>query len=204
MDGCEKRVLITLPGIEYHNLTGWIDSRHPVPAVAGIGRFIHFAARGGGMETTAASIMTTQFPTLFPETPLADAIRLFREASRQHGRPLFGVMVTDRNGNLAGMLAMYDILLFMRPKHIQIWGAMEDLDVVGLIDAAGNRIKSIQVGDIMTTEVITIGPNVNLFMVLDIMIKKHVRRLPVVEKQKIIGIVYISALFNHLLERIGD
>lgn len=156
------------------------------------------------METTAASIMTTQFPTLFPETPLADAIRLFREASRQHGRPLFGVMVTDRNGNLAGMLAMYDILLFMRPKHIQIWGAMEDLDVVGLIDAAGNRIKSIQVGDIMTTEVITIGPNVNLFMVLDIMIKKHVRRLPVVEKQKIIGIVYISALFNHLLERIGD
>jgi CBS domain-containing protein len=36
------------------------------------------------------------------------------------------------------------------------------------------------------------------------MIKKHVRRLPVVEGQKIIGIVYISDLFNHLLERIGD
>jgi CBS domain-containing protein len=156
------------------------------------------------MKTTAASIMTTQFPTLLPETPLTDAIRLFREASRQHGRRLFGVMVTDSNGNLAGMLSMYDILLFMRPKHIQIWGAMEDLDVVGLIGAAGNRIKSIQVGDIMTTEVITIGPNADLFMALDIMIKKHVRRLPVVENRKIIGIVYISDLFDHLLERIGD
>lgn len=156
------------------------------------------------MKMTTASIMTTHFPTVSPETPLVDAIRLFREASRHNGRRLFGVMVTDRNDNLVGMLSMYDILLFIRPKHIQIWGAMEDLDVVGLIDAAANRIKSIQVGDIMTTEVITIGPNVHLFMVLDIMIKKHVRRLPVVENQKIIGIVYISDLFNHLLERIGD
>jgi CBS domain-containing protein len=102
------------------------------------------------------------------------------------------------------MLSMYDILLYVRPKHIQIWGAMEDLEVSGLIDAAGSRLKSILVGDIMTPEVITVGPQVDLLMVLDIMIKKHVRRLPVVEEQRIIGIIYISDLFNHLLERIGD
>ena len=156
------------------------------------------------MKTTAASIMTRQFPTLFPETALIEAISLFRRASRQPGRRLFGVMVTDQSGKLTGMLSMYDILLYLRPKHIQIWGAMEDLDVAGLIEAAGSRLKSIQVGDIMTTEVITIDANVDLFRVLDIMIKKHVRRLPVVEDQKIIGIVYISDLFNHLLERIGD
>lgn len=156
------------------------------------------------MKSTAASIMTTEFPTLLPETPLTDAIRIFRESSQQHGRRLFGIIVTDKNRHLAGMLSMYDILLYMRPKHIQVWGTMEDLDVAGLIDAAGSRIKSILVGDIMTPDVITVGPNVDLFMVLDIMIKKHVRRLPVVENRRIIGIVYISDLFNHLLERIGD
>jgi CBS domain-containing protein len=156
------------------------------------------------MKSTAASIMTTQFPTLLPETPLTEAIRIFRESSQQHGRRLFGIIVTDKNRHLAGMLSMYDILLYVRPKHIQVWGNMEDLDVAGLIDATGSRLKSIQVGDIMTPDVITIGPNVDLFMVLDIMIKKHVRRLPVVEDQRIIGIVYISDLFNHLLERIGD
>ncbi|MCP4339760.1 MAG: CBS domain-containing protein [Desulfobulbaceae bacterium] len=156
------------------------------------------------MKSTAASIMTTQFPTLLPETPLTEAIRIFRESSQQHGRRLFGIIVTDKNRHLVGMLSMYDILLYVRPKHIQVWGNMEDLDVAGLIDATGSRLKSIQVGDIMTPDVITIGPNVDLFMVLDIMIKKHVRRLPVVEGQRIIGIVYISDLFNHLLERIGD
>ncbi|MDK9706413.1 MAG: CBS domain-containing protein [Desulforhopalus sp.] len=156
------------------------------------------------MKTTAASIMTTEFPTLFPETPLTDAIRVFRGSSREHGRRLFGIIVTDKNRRLAGMLSMYDILLYVRPKHIQVWGAMEDIDVAGLIEAAGSRLKSILVGDIMTPEVITVGPQTDLLMVLDIMIKKHVRRLPVVEDQCIVGIVYISDLFNHLLERIGD
>jgi Mg/Co/Ni transporter MgtE len=156
------------------------------------------------MKSTAASIMTTQFPTLLPETPLTEAIRIFRESSQQHGRRLFGIIVTDKNRHLAGMLSMYDILLYVRPKHIQVWGNMEDIDVAGLIDATGSLLKSILVGDIMTPDVITIGPNVDLFMVLDIMIKKHVRRLPVVEDQRIIGIVYISDLFNHLLERIDD
>ncbi len=156
------------------------------------------------MKSTAAGIMTTEFPTLLPETPLIDAIHLFRQSSQQHGRRLFGIIVTDKDRHLVGMLSMYDSLLYMRPKHIQVWGTMEDLDVAGLLDAAGSRLKSILVGDIMTPEVITIGPDVNLFMVLDIMIKKHVRRLPVVENQQLIGIVYISDLFNHLLERIGD
>lgn len=156
------------------------------------------------MKTTAASIMTTDFPSLFPETPLTEAIRLFRESFRQSGRRLFGIMVTDKNRRLVGILSMYDILLYVRPKHIQVWGAMEDLDVVSLIDSAVSRLKSILVGDIMTLDVITVGPHVDLLVVLDIMIKKHVRRLPVVEEQRIIGIVYISDLFTHLLERAGD
>ena len=156
------------------------------------------------MKSTAASIMTTQFPTLLPETPLSEAIQLFRHSFQEHGRRLFGIMVTDKNRHLAGMLSMYDILLYLRPKHIQVWGSMEDLEVAGLMDAAGSRIKSILVGDIMTPDVITIGPDVDVFMVLDIMIKKHVRRLPVVEDQRIIGIIYISDLFNYLLQQISD
>ena len=156
------------------------------------------------MKTTAADIMTTQFTTLLPETPVSEAVHIFREAFEQKGRRLFGIIVIDKDHRLAGMLSMYDILLYLRPKHIHVWGAMEDLEIAEVMNAAGNRIKSIQVGDIMTPDVVTIGPNANLMMVLNVMISKHVRRLPVVEDQRIIGIVYISDLFNHFLERIGD
>jgi len=156
------------------------------------------------MKTTAADIMTTHFSTLLPQTPVVDAIRIFQETSKQQSRRLFGMIVTDENQHLAGMLSMYDILLYLRPKHIHVWGAMEDLDIAEAVSLAGNRIKSILVGDIMTPDVITISPKANLMMVLDVMIKKHIRRLPVEEDQRIIGIVYISDLFNHLMEQISD
>ncbi len=156
------------------------------------------------MKTTAVDIMTTDFSTLLPQTPVIDAIRIFQESFNQQGRRLFGMIVSNEDQHLVGMLSMYDILLYLRPKHIHVWGSMEDLEIAGVIDAAGNRIKSILVGDIMTPDVVTVGPNANLMMVLDTMIKKHVRRLPVVEEQRIIGIVYISDLFRQLLEGISD
>jgi CBS domain-containing protein len=38
-------------------------------------------------------------------------------------------------------------------------------------------------------------------VIADIMIKKHIRRLPVVDDQEVVGIVYISDLFHHLLDK---
>jgi CBS domain-containing protein len=39
-------------------------------------------------------------------------------------------------------------------------------------------------------------------MVLDIMIKKHIRRIPVIAEARIQGIIYISDLFYHLLDQL--
>jgi CBS domain-containing protein len=53
----------------------------------------------------------------------------------------------------------------------------------------------------MTTEVVTIKPDTHIIAVADIMIKRHIRRLPVVEEQDVVGIVYISDLFYHLMKK---
>jgi CBS domain-containing protein len=81
---------------------------------------------------------------------------------------------------------------------------MNDIDVAGIVDVACEKAKSVLVGDIMTPEVITISPQTHLLMILDTMIKKHVRRLPVVEDAKIKGIVYISDLFYSFLDRFTE
>ena len=156
------------------------------------------------MKIAARDIMTTGFHTLTPETPVNEAVKLFKQANQEEGRKIFGMMVTDNDGHLIGMISMYDILIYMRPKHIHIWGVMDDIDVAGIIDVACEKTKSILVGDIMTPDVITITPQTHIFMIMDIMIKKHIRRLPVIEDGKILGIVYISNLFYDLLERFAD
>ncbi|SMC96722.1 CBS domain-containing protein [Desulfocicer vacuolatum DSM 3385] len=156
------------------------------------------------MKITAKDIMSTQFHTLTSHMGVHQAVKLFKQASRAEGRKVFGMMVIDDSGGLAGILSMYDILLFMRPKHIHIWGMIDDIDIVGLVEQASEKTKSVLVGDIMTPDVITVTPDTHKLMILDIMIKKHVRRLPVVDNGKIQGIVYISDLFYDVLDRFMD
>jgi CBS domain-containing protein len=149
----------------------------------------------------ARDIMQTQFHTLSPGDTISEAVWCFETASEAEKKKIFGLMVTNGNDHLVGMLSMYDILLFIQPKHVHIWGEMEDIDPSELYDERLERVKSVLVGDIMTTEVVTITADTHLMVIADIMIKKHIRRLPVVDVQQVVGIVYVSDVFHHLLKK---
>lgn len=152
------------------------------------------------MKTTARDVMETDFNTLRPDDPIAAAINIFRN-SKSRGRTVFGIMVTNDAGEVVGMLSMYDILLLLLPKHVKIWGNISDIEIDGIIEQAVGKLKHILVGDIMTPQVVSISPDTHLMMILDIMVKKHIRRIPVVSEGKAVGMVYISDLFRDLIER---
>lgn len=149
----------------------------------------------------ACDIMDTNFHVLHPHDPISTAVNKFQKASRKEGKKVFGMMVVDDNDRLVGMLSMYDILIYIQPKNMQVWGEMDDLDPDQVFQEQLKRAKGIQVGDIMTPEVVTIAPNTHILSISDLMIKKHIRRLPVVDQEKIIGIVYVSSVFYHMLNR---
>jgi CBS domain-containing protein len=151
------------------------------------------------MDITAREVMDTGFSTLSPHMTIGEAVQVFQRAGREHQQIVFGMVVTNTTGQLVGMLSMYDILLLVRPKHIHIWGEIKDVDVSGILDEAWRRAGAMLVEDIMTTDLITITPDVHLLRIIDIMIKKHVRRLPVLEDGKMVGMVYLSRVFQHLL-----
>ena len=154
------------------------------------------------MSLTARDVMNSRFYTLPLQTPIAEAVKFFRRASEEQGQMIFGMMVTDEQGKLVGMISMYDILLIVRPKHIHIWGEMRDMDTTGFLDEACRRAKFIQVGDIMSTDVITITPDTHLLVIVDIMVTKGIRRIPVLEEGHVVGIVYLSTVMYHLMERL--
>ncbi len=153
------------------------------------------------MKTTAKDVMVTRFKTVSPDSPITKALEIFK-SSKLDGKTIFGIMVIDKDGSIVGMLSMYDILLFLLPKHVKIWGNISDIEIEGIIERATSKLKNYFVGDIMTPKIISVTPDTHLMMVLDIMIKKHVRRLPVISNGEAVGMVYISDLFKHFIERI--
>jgi CBS domain-containing protein len=153
------------------------------------------------MRVTARDLMETDFCTVRPDTAVPDAVKAFREASRKLERRVFGMMVFDDRNELVGMISMYDILVLMRPKHIHIWGEMNDIDTSEFINEILNRSRHILVGDLMTVELVTITPDTDLLLIVDLMIRRRIRRIPVVEDGKVIGLVHISNVFFYLMEK---
>ncbi len=155
------------------------------------------------MALTALDVMDDCFETLRPQMTIPEAVKKFELAVRVSGARVFGLMVKDSSGVLIGMLSIYDIFRLLRPKHLRTGGEMTEPQASDLLEAACRQAREVRVGDIMTTKLITVTPETHLLEIIDIMIDKHVRRLPVLEGGKILGIVYISRVFERLLEKLG-
>lgn len=149
----------------------------------------------------AKDVLIKAFHYLDPRQSIVEAIHQFKMAEKTDNRKIFGMMVID-DGRLVGMLSMYDILIYIQPKHIGILGEMEDISPELIYENLLSRVKKVRVEDLMSTILVSVKPDTHLLVVMDIMIKKHVRRLPVVKENKVIGIVYRSDLFNYLMGEI--
>ncbi len=147
----------------------------------------------------AGDFMDTRFHTLHPQQSIAEAFAAFQEASAIEKKKVFGMMVTDEKERLVGMLSMYDVLNYVQPKHAAIFGEMDDVDPTQAYRNRLSTIQSIRVDDIMTTDVVTVRPDTHLMVIAEIMIKKHIRRLPVVRDQTVVGIVYVSDVFYRIM-----
>ncbi len=148
----------------------------------------------------ARDFMDTRFHTLNPRQSIAEAVAAFKAATQKERRKIFGMMVTDEQDRLVGMLSMYDVLNYVQPKHASIIGEMDDIDPAEVYRSRLATIGSIRVDDIMTTEVVTIKPETHLMVIAESMIKRHIRRLPVVEDSTVVGIVYVSDVFYRMMD----
>jgi CBS domain-containing protein len=144
----------------------------------------------------AKDLMVPVYDYLRPDSNLKEAVNLLRTAVR--GEEKFGVMglpVLDSNGKLVGMLSMTDILKAVYPSYMSMMnlgGFTWDGMLENLARQAGNK----KVTDIMTSPVITVREDDSLMECMDLILKKRVRRMPVLAKAgKVVGMLYMRDIF---------
>jgi CBS domain-containing protein len=82
----------------------------------------------------------------------------------------------------------------------RIIGILSERDIVRGMALHGGKSEKLKVQDLMTSAVLVCGPDDSLDTLMGIMTNKRVRHLPVVENEKLIGIITIGDVVKSRLE----
>ncbi|HKU14843.1 MAG TPA: CBS domain-containing protein [Steroidobacteraceae bacterium] len=102
-----------------------------------------------------------------------------------------------------------EAIQLMADKHIGALPVMRDDKLVGIVSERDYARKVILLGrsssdtpvwQIMTSEVVTVSPEEAVHRCMEIMTDRRIRHLPVVEKDKLIGIISIGDLVKAVIE----
>jgi CBS domain-containing protein len=102
--------------------------------------------------------------------------------------------------SIAPDATVFDAIRMMADKGAGALVVMVDDRIVGIISERdyarkvilqGRSSKETQVDEIMTRNVFTIHPDQTVEEAMDLMVKHHVRHLPVVEDDQVVGVISI-------------
>jgi CBS domain-containing protein len=128
---------------------------------------------------TVREVMTPDPVTIGSRASLTDAARLMRDYN------IGDVIVTDDAMPL---------------------GILTDRDIVVRAMATGSDTNTMSVGQVCSRDVVAVGPDDDTDRVISLMRSQSVRRLPVVDGEKIIGVVSLGdvAVDNEPLSALAD
>lgn len=142
----------------------------------------------------ASDVMTREPVSVTPQTTIVEAARLML----QHR--ISGLPVSDGKGEVVGVVTEGDLLRRAETgteRHRSSWLAF----LIGPGRLAGDYIgaHARRVGEVMTSDVAVVAPSEDLAAVVGLMEKRRIKRVPVVENGKLVGIVSRADLVRALV-----
>jgi len=131
-------------------------------------------------------IMSRDVETLDPDTSVEEAAKILSETG------ISGLPVVE-DGNLVGIVSESDLIVKDKklhfPDYINVIGGIIYLESYKKFREEFKKFIAVEVKDLMTEDVITISPEATVEDAATLMSDKDVNRLPVVEGDKLVGIV---------------
>ena len=136
---------------------------------------------------TARDIMTTNVVTVKKDQPISDLSKLFIE------NHFNGVPVLDDAGKVIGVVTQGNLIEQNKSLHIPTVIALFDavlfLESEKKFESDVKKLTGSKIEDIYHKKPITVSPDIDLSEITTIMAEKDVHTLPVLEDDKLVGII---------------
>jgi CBS domain-containing protein len=137
-------------------------------------------------ELRVGDVMETDWPTLGPEQTVEDVIKLFAESG------ISGAPVVE-DGKLVGIVTEGDLIFqdaeIKAPGFLDILGGIIPLGDWNEYRQEALKSAGVTVDEVMTKDVLTVGPDSSLADAATIMAEKRIKLLPVAEDERLRGVV---------------
>ncbi|UCF19567.1 MAG: CBS domain-containing protein [Gemmatimonadota bacterium] len=136
-------------------------------------------------DLRVVDLMSHEFQTVSPETPLSEALRLMVRQGRRE------MPVVSDNGEVLGILSEQEVLQHFLP---QVLGAAP------LTEGDLPKIKDVEVRNVMQRSVLCLTADELMSDVVSNMLAGDLAQFPVVRKGKLVGILSRSDILTKLLD----
>ncbi len=127
-----------------------------------------------------------------------------KQVIEQKANTLFSVRSAD---------SVENVLMLMRDHRVRAILVIDDGNLVGIVSQGDcaikvllphNNPKQVTVSKIMTANPLTVMPSNSLEECMAIMVHKHIRHLPVMENNKVVGVISVGDLVKSIIELQGS
>ena len=128
-----------------------------------------------------ADIMRRDTPTVFPDTPVEEVIRLIDCNDIQR------VCVVDQEGHFLGLISDRDLLVAFSDRHPGIWDYFVSKIPFTERGRRHNNSSGIcglkTAGEVMNTNIVTVQEDAPIDEAMRLMLERAIKRLPVVDSE---------------------
>lgn len=126
-------------------------------------------------------------------------MKTVRDLLRNKGNQVFSVQPDDTVLDALKLMAEKNCGALMVMNGEAIAGIVSERDVARKVEVQGKTARETLVRDIMTAKVITVQPGQSVAEVMQVMTDKHIRHLPVIEGDRLAGVISIGDVVKAII-----
>ena len=96
-------------------------------------------------------------------------------------------------------LANHEVGALMVMSHDKLVGVISERDYTRKVALQGRNSKEVLVAELMTPDVLTVTPSTRTRECMTLMSQKRIRHLPVVEGERVVGMISIRDLMDDII-----